>query len=75
MSNKKIVKLLGVTVDYKLYFEPDLNLVCKNVSQKLHALARVPKVISKKKLRAIMKAFMVLQFSYWPLVWNSIAEH
>ena len=50
ISNKKIVKLLGVTVDYKLSFEPHLNLACKKVSQKLHALARVSKFISKKKL-------------------------
>ena len=69
ISNEKIVKLLGVTVDNKLSFEPHLNLVCKKVSQKLHALARVSKFISKKKLRVIMKAFIMSQFSYCPLVW------
>ena len=46
---KKLVKLLGVTVDNKLSFEPHLNLVCNKVSQKLQALARVSKFISKKK--------------------------
>ena len=35
ISNEKIVKLLGVTVDNKLSFEPHLNLVCKKISQKL----------------------------------------
>ena len=69
ISNEKTVKLLGVTVDNKLSFEPHFNLVCKRVSQKLHALARVSKFISKKKLRAIMKAFIMPQFSYCPLVW------
>ena len=69
ISNEKIVKLLGVTVDNKLSFESHLNLVCKKVSQKLHALARVSKFISKKKLRVIMKAFIMSQFSYCPLVW------
>ena len=68
-SNVKIVKLLGITVDNKLSFEPHLNLVCKKVSQKLLALARVSKFISKKKLRVIMKAFIMSQFSYCPLVW------
>ena len=38
INNKKLVKLLGVTVDNKLSFELHLNLVCKKVSQKLHAL-------------------------------------
>ena len=69
ISNEKIVKLLGVTVDNKLSFEPRLNLVCKKVSQKLHILARVLKFISKKKLRVAMKAFIISQFSYCPLVW------
>ena len=45
ISSGKIVKLLVVTVDNKLSFEPHLNLVCKKVSQKLHALARVSKFI------------------------------
>ena len=31
ISNEKIVKLLGVTVDDKLSFEPHLNLVCKRL--------------------------------------------
>ena len=68
ISNENIVKLLGVTVDNKLSFEPHLNLVCRKVSQKLHALARVSKVISKKKLRVIMKSFTISQFKYCPLV-------
>ena len=41
MSNEKIVKLLGVTVDNKLSFESHRNLVCEKGSQKLHALATV----------------------------------
>ena len=31
ISNEKIVKLLGVTVNNKLSFEPHLNLVCKKL--------------------------------------------
>ena len=69
ISNEKIVQLLGVTVYNKLSFEPHLNKVCKKVSQKFHALGRVSKFISKKKLTVIMKAFTMSQFSYCPLVW------
>ena len=68
ISNEKIVKLLRVTVDNKLSFEPHLNLVCKKVNQKLHPFARVSKFFSKKKLRVIMKASIMSQFSYCPLV-------
>ena len=52
ISNETILKLLRVTVDNKLSFEHHINLVCKKVSQKLHALARVSKFISKKKLES-----------------------
>ena len=69
ISNEKIVKILGVTIHTKLFFEAHLNLVCKKVSQKLHALARVSKFLSKKKLRVIMKGFIMSQFSYCPLAW------
>ena len=55
ISNEKTGKLLGVTVDNKLSFEPHLNLVCKKVSQKLHALARVSKVYLKEKTKSCHK--------------------
>ena len=62
ICNEKIVKLLAVIVDNKLSFEPHLNLVSKKVRQKLHALTRVSKLILKKKLRVVMKAFIMSQF-------------
>ena len=55
VSNKKIIKLLGVTVDNKLSFEAHLNLVRKRVNQKVYDLARISKYISNKRLRVIMK--------------------
>ena len=41
ISKEKIVKLLGVTVDYKLLLSLILILVCKMVTKKLHDVARV----------------------------------
>ena len=59
ISNEKIVKLLGVAVYNKLFVELHLDLICKKVSQKLHALARVSSFISKRKqLMVIIKAFI-----------------
>ena len=69
LTSNEIVKLLGEIVDNKLSFEPHFSLVCKKISQKIHALAKVSKFISKKKLRFIVKAFILSQFSYYPLVW------
>ena len=63
------VKLLGITIDNKLNFDEHVTKMCKEVSQKLHALARISNYMSQEKLRIIMKAFIESQFAYCPLVW------
>ena len=63
------VKLLGITIDNKLNFGEHVTKICKKVSQKLHALARISNYMSQEKLRVIMKAFIESQFGYCPLVW------
>ena len=65
----KSVKLLGVTIDNELNYNEHVSKLCKKVSTKLHALARVSNFMSQEKLRLIMKAFIESQFSYCPLVW------
>ena len=63
------VKLLGVTIDNKLDFNEHVSNICKKVSTKLHALARISNFMNPQKLRMLMKAFIESQFSYCPLVW------
>ena len=65
----KSVKLLGVTIDNKLDFNEHVSKLCKKVSAKLHALARVSNFMNQDKLRLLMKAFIESQFCYCPLVW------
>ena len=65
----KSVKLLGVSIDNRLNFNEHISNLCKKVSIKLHALARISKFMSQDKLRLLMKAFIESQFSYCPLVW------
>ena len=65
----KSVKLLGVTIDNKLDFNEHLTKLCKKVSSKLHALARISNYMCQDKLRVLIKAFIESQFSYCPLVW------
>ena len=64
----KSVKLLGVTIDNGLNFSEHISNLCKKVSTKLHALARVSNFMRHGKLRLLMKAFIESQFSYCPLV-------
>ena len=63
------VKLLGIKIDSKLNFNEHVTDICKKVSLKIHALARISRFVNKSKLRKIVKAFIESQFGYCPLIW------
>ena len=56
-------------VDNKLNFEYHIGKLCKNASQKRHALARVSSCMSCRQKKIIMNAFITSQFGYCPLIW------
>ena len=75
ITAKKSVKLLGITIDNKLDFNEHISKLCKKVSLKLHALARVSNYMSSDKLRMIMKAFIESQFGYCLEMFKIINNH
>ena len=62
-------KLLGLTIDKKLNFNKHLSILCKKISGKVSALARMVKIIPFNKKRLLLKTFIESQFSYCPLIW------
>ena len=62
-------KLLGVTLDKNLNFKNHVNTLCRKAGHKLHAPARITNYVDVEKLRVMMNAFIIFQFSYCPLVW------
>ena len=66
---EKSVKLLCVKIDNNLEFNEHVPNICKKVSLKIHALARISNYMSTDKLRMLMKAFIESQFGYCPLIW------
>ena len=62
----KSVKLLGINIDNKLDFNIHVSNICKKVSLKLHALARISHFLGTGKLRIRMKSFIESQFGYCP---------
>ena len=69
ISNDQSVELLGIKIDKNLNFTEHVTKLCKKGNQKLHALARISKYLSKDKLNILMKAFVISQFNYCPLTW------
>ena len=57
-------KLLSVTLDKNLDFKNHVNTLCRKAGQKLHALARISNYVDVEKLRVMMNAFIISQFSY-----------
>ena len=69
IKSSKEEKLLGITIDNKLSFDAHVNNMCNKVSQKLNALTRIANYINPDQRRVVMKAFIISQFGYCPLVW------
>ena len=67
--NSNSGKILGLTFDNCLTFEPHINTICKKASQKISALARAAPYMNLKKKKKLMNAFFRSQFNYCPLVW------
>ena len=47
----------------------------KKAGQKLHALSRISYLLDSEKLKHIMRAFIMPQFNYCPLVWMFCDRH
>ena len=69
LSSTKYEEPLGILIDHKLTFKSHLLKIVRKVNQKLHALARMSKYMSQKKLTIIVKAFVSSQFACCPLIW------
>ena len=69
MKQSKEQKLLGISIDTNLSFKGHVQSVCKNASQKLHALSRISNYMDDRKVKQTMHVFILSQFSYCPLIW------
>ena len=68
IKNAYSQKLLGVTVDFKLNFHDHVSNLCKKVSAKVGALARVSPLMLLNQRKLIMKVILMYQLGYCPLV-------
>ena len=69
IQNSASQKLLGITIDRYLNFDEHVSNLCKTVSLKITALARVFPYMTLNQRRILMKAYFMSQFGHCPLVW------
>ena len=61
--------ILGVMIDNRLTFQNHVKNLCKNIANKLNALARIAPYLNHNQIRLIYNIFKG-QLSYCPLIWT-----
>ena len=63
------MKLLSVTLDYRLDFDPHISNLCKKAATQLNVLKRLKVFIGFKEKQILVQSFVYSNFNYCPLVW------
>lgn len=69
------VKLLGVTIDSKLKFNKRIAIICKKAARQLNVLKHIGKHLTKLGKLTIYYSFIMSDFNYCPVVWQSCGEN
>ena len=62
------VELVGITVNKHLDFKTDIENLCRNSNQKLHAVRRMRKTLAVEKAKLLDNAIIDSQFNSAPLI-------
>ena len=68
------VKLLGVTIDFRLNFSSHITNICKKAARQLNVLKRIGKNLNRLGKLTIYHSFIMSNFSYCPLTWHFCGE-
>ncbi len=69
IKSEETVKLLGVTLDYRLDFDPHISNLCKKAATQLNVLKRLKTFIGFQEKKILVQSFVYSNFDYCPLVW------
>ena len=67
-------KLLGVTLDYKLNFDPHIWNLCKKAATQINVLKRLKTFTGLKEKQILVQSIVHSNFSYCPLAWYFSAQ-
>ncbi len=70
IPRKNEVKLLGITIDDKLKFDKQVDILCKNAARQLNILYRFKGIFDLKEREKIYHTFILSNFNYCPIVWH-----
>ena len=61
------MKLFGITLDYKLDFDPHISNICKKAATQLNVLKRLKSFIGFRE-KILIQSFIYSNFKYCPFV-------
>ena len=68
------VKLLGVTIDFKLDFNTHISNICKKAARQLNVLKRIGTHLNRLAKLTIYHSFIMSNLSFCPLTWHFCSE-
>ena len=71
---EKSVKSLGLELYDKLKFDIQVSAMCKKAAKQLNALKRISHLLEQSRRLTIVRAYIMSNFNYCPLVWQSKLE-
>ena len=69
INSEETVKLLGITLGYRLDFDPHISNICRKAATQLIVLKRLNSFIGFRERKTLVQSFIYSNFDYWPLVW------
>ena len=70
IKSEESVRLLGITIDYKLKFNTHISDVCIRAGGQLNALYRLKRYLTKDSKKLSINSFIMSNFNYCPLIWH-----
>ena len=70
LQSQTDVKVLGITVDYRLTFIKHIHICTLKAARQLNALSRISKYMDAKSKCFLYHSFIASNFNYCPMVWH-----
>ena len=70
LKTESCVKLLGINIDKHMNFNYHVEKLCIKAARQLNALSRVQRHLDSESKFAIVRAFIMSNFSYCPVIWH-----
>ena len=63
------VKLLGLTIDFKIKFNEHVKTICQKTNNKVKAFSSVVRYLEPQKASLLYNSFILTNFNYCSLIW------